>query len=1060
MVSSLPLTSPLAAWLTLEYYSWGTFALCLAGLSLVVVLLGVRSLAGLGRTRKWVAIGVRLGVIAMLLLILGGVRWQRQHKDLEVMFLRDVSQSAEQVEGHPGKTVQEGVVSYLNEVSKRPDKPVGDRVGVISFDNTAAIDALPNTALALGSGAIREPGSGTDVAAAIQLALATMNRDAMHRMVLLWDGNATAGDVDGAAAQATAQGVPIDVVPLAYNVRREVTIDSLVAPTWRRENEPFSIDVFLKNTNDVPVTGTLTVRHQGEPMDLDPYAPGEQTTRKVTLTAGNATNPSTNKQTVQISALKSGGVHKFRATFDPDPIAGEAGNPILADTLGQNNAAEAFTFVRGKGKILYVDNVADGAGNMLADALGREDIAIEKADHITPDQFPADLVKLQDYDAVLLANVPRGAGGLNDDQQRLLASYVHDMGGGLVMIGGPDAFGAGGWQGSRLEEVLPVDMDIPAKRNVGKGALVVIVHSCEFPNGNYWGEQCAIKAAETLSAQDEVGIITYGWQGGASGWDYPLAPKGDGTQVFAAIKGMQVGDMPSFDDSMDVALNGGKPGVKGLKDSDARQKHVIIISDGDPQVPNPQLVAAYQAAKVSVSTVSVYPHTQAPNQLPPNMKYIADNLKGKAYGPVNTNFNTLPQIFIKEATIVRRSLIHEEAAGFAVKQAPSNSDMVKGLDFGAPLYGMVLTSLKKSPQVESPLVAGKENDPVLAHWQTGLGRAAVFTPDAHNKWSAGYVGSEQFGKFWAQVVRSVARPPMSGDFDVQTTHVDGKGRITVEALNRDNAFLNFLNIRGNVLGPDGKSIDVRLVQTAPGVYTGEFDAPRQGTYAVGLRYGGNNAAGTLRSGLVVNDSPELRALRSNETILQQIADRTGGRVLPAFDASAADVFTRLGVKQTASPLPVWDLLLPFLLALLILDVAIRRIAWDWNSTKRLAAAGANYVRRYTQTTRKVETPNLFDALKQSRETATERTLEAAATVAPAKPDPTRKFEARPSAAGAADGDIADVIGGATNKPIPSAPKKIDPKGLQGDAGGGMGSLLEAKRRAREKMDRKETGEER
>ncbi len=89
----------------------------------------------------------------------------------------------------------------------------------------------------------------------------------------------------------------------------------------------------------------------------------------------------------------------------------------------------------------------------------------------------------------------------------------------------------------------------------------------------------------------------------------------------------------------------------------------------------------------------------------------------------------------------------------------------------------------------------------------------------------------------------------------------------------------------------------------------------------------------------MNDSPELRSLRSNETILRQVADRTGGRILPAFDATAADVFTRVGVKRAASPLPVWDLLLPFLLGLLLLDVAIRSIAWDLASMKRMAMAG-------------------------------------------------------------------------------------------------------------------------
>src|SRR5690606_16570665 len=128
---------------------------------------------------------------------------------------------------------------------------------------------------------------------------------------------------------------------------------------------------------------------------------------------------------------------------------------------------------------------------------------------------------------------------LSERQQELLTSYVHDMGGGLLMIGGPNAFGAGGWQGSKLEEILPVDMDIPAQRQIAKGALVLIMHSCEMPNGNYWGEQCAIKAVEALSNRDEIGVLSYDWgRAGPGGtqWDFPLQEKGDGPKVIAAIK--------------------------------------------------------------------------------------------------------------------------------------------------------------------------------------------------------------------------------------------------------------------------------------------------------------------------------------------------------------------------------------------------------------------------------------------------------------------------------------------------------------------------------------------
>ena len=67
-----------------------------------------------------------------------------------------------------------------------------------------------------------------------------------------------------------------------------------------------------------------------------------------------------------------------------------------------------------------------------------------------------------------------------------------------------------------------------------------------------------------------------------------------------------------------------------------------------------------------------------------------------------------------------------------------------------------------------------------------------------------------------------------------------------------------------------------------------------------------------------------------------IARRTGGRVLEPFNAENAELFARewtdvAGNKQvlfrSASPLPVWDILIPILLGLILIDVATRRIAW-------------------------------------------------------------------------------------------------------------------------------------
>jgi Ca-activated chloride channel family protein len=1080
MLGILYESSPLAfVWpLQMEFIAgWKVCLLFLAG-AIPIVALGIRSLSGLGPVRKWVATGVRLGVLMLALLIVAGVRWQKEHKDVEVMVLRDISESTNLVKNFPGpSSLQTALDNYLNELSTDPTKKPEDRIGVVSFHQDALIDALPSTKLALDSRAVRDPGRGTDPASAIQLGLASMSNNAMRRMLLVWDGNSTTGDLEAAIASASAQHVQIDVMPLRYDVNNEVLMERFVAPTWKRENEPFSLEIILRSTNVAEVTGKLSILHQGEPMDLDPATQEKDTVRSVTL------KPGLNRQTITVPGNLVGAVHQFRAIWEGDSSVSIAGSK-QGDTLSVNNVADAFTFVQGKGQILYVDNVRGGAGagDALPRALADEGITLMP---ITVDQFPQSLVELQQYDAVILANVARG--DLGEPRQEMLATYVHDMSGGLLMIGGEDSFGAGGWEGSKLEAVLPVDMDIPAQRQVGKGALALVMHACEMPTGigNFWGMQCALKASEALSEHDEVAVITFsqGMNGAKSIFDYPLSEKGDGSRVNAAIRRMSMGDMMSFDESIDLAING-NPTQKGLKDSNARHKHIIAISDGDPGAPKQALIDQCKRLKISISTVTVYPHAGMlgvrgkaaepdPNgekdnpNLPETMKDMARKTGGRAYGPVDKNPEQLPQIFIKEATVVRRSLIHENDAGIPLQMLDATDDLVKGLGSVPPLYGLVLTSKKKDPKVQMPIAAqtGKDGilDPVLAHWQTGLGRAAVFTGDAHNKWGAEWVKSTSYSKFWAQVVRGVARPPMSTDFDIQTTQSGGKGKIVVEAIDKENRFLNFLTFAGTVLGPDNKEIPVRLVQTAPGKYEAEFDTAIAGNYVVGMAYTDRDGkGGLLRSGIAMNTSPELRDLKSNDARLQEVAQRTGGRVIDAFDVPASQLFRREGLWKSASPLPVWDWLVPFLLGLIIIDVAVRRIAWDWHSTKRMFASAGAYVRSYT-TTRKVETRSTVDALAGIKQKAAEQSLKPAESAPPSvpRPDPKMKFEApRGPAAKAAQGDITSVVGGATDKPLPTAPKTVLPKGMPGAAGDHLGGLMAAKKRAQQQIKDKELGEDR
>ena len=148
------------------------------------------------------------------------------------------------------------------------------------------------------------------------------------------------------------------------------------------------------------------------------------------------------------------------------------------------------------------------------------------------------------------------------------------MGAGLIMLGGRDSFGAGGWMNTPVEKALPVDMQIKALKVQGIGAMALIMHASEIAEGNYWQKVVAKAAINALSSYDYAGLLH--WEG-QEAWLFTLRPIGSGrSSMLRAIDRMTPGDMPDFDPSLQMAMKG----LNGVKD--AMTKHIVVISDGDP----------------------------------------------------------------------------------------------------------------------------------------------------------------------------------------------------------------------------------------------------------------------------------------------------------------------------------------------------------------------------------------------------------------------------------------------------------------------------------------------
>jgi uncharacterized membrane protein len=985
------------------------FWLVLLLLILPALVLSRRSIGGLSARKAWVTFSIRAVVIFLLSIALAHPVWEKRGEGLTVSVLIDQSQSIPL----PMKSY---AVAFLEQAAEAKERDE-DRVAVISIAKDANITAMPDRYSRVS--AEGDPGdlSATNLAAGVRLALAIMPDDTANRIILASDGNETVDSVLEAAEIARANNIPIDVLPLEFEHTDEVIFERIITRARARRGQTVDVKLVLRSTAEV--SGTIRLSMNGEPLDLSgPDEPGRGL--RVTLPPG----PTVLSNTI---SLDEPGPQLFEASFDPDDPQ--------ADAIERNNSAVAVTFVGGAGKVLVIDDgVTESA--YLVQALKESDIAVEVR---PPDALLGGLVFLSGYDAVVLANVPRYA--FDDTQDRMLRAYVHDLGGGLIMLGGAQSFGAGGWIDSEVAKALPVKLNPPQTRQMPAGALALIMHSCEMAQGNFWGQKVAQSAIEALSRLDYAGIVEYNWGGGAGGiqgcsWAFPMQRLGDKKAALDATKTMVVGDMPSFAPSMQLAL-------QGLTGVSAAQRHAIIISDGDPSPPSAKLLQDYVDNSVTVTTVMVGGHGTPMDKA--RMKAVATKTGGEFYDVKNPK--QLPQIFIKEAQFVSRSLIQE---GDVFQPQVPNS-MLPGPAQGFPrvpsITGYVLTAVRDG-LAQTPILIPTEdgNDPLYAHWNYGLGKSIAYTSDLSTLWGGQWAGWARFRSFWEQSIRWAMRSASPTNMLVNTRVEGDRAIIDVEALDADAATLNFLRTSAVVLGPDASADPLTLQQVGPGRYRGEFPVDEAGAYLTNIAFetgaGDNVQRGNLQAAVTVPYPREFRAVKHNAALLEDLAARTGGRVLAADDPMLLDLFHREGLEVPLSPKPTWDLLAIIAASLLLLDVAARRLAID--PARVAALAGRAVGRRH-----EVSSGTVAAWKRTKAQVQAQRTPGAAAE---ARARRGVRFEADEQTQQQAIDVGGETDDAGADRPAPVRRKQAEAPPPDAEEGDYTSRLLAAKRRARGEGD--------
>jgi Ca-activated chloride channel homolog len=813
---------------------------------------------------RW-ALGLRCALLAVLLLSLTRPTIPRWADRLNVTFLLDESDSV-------SLAARESAYRFAAQ-SVAAMQP-GDQAGVVVFGEEAVVDQPLRPTSKIERPQAHVPGRGTNLAQALQLGLATAPPGQANRFVLLTDGRQNMGNAIAVAQAAKDAGADIYYVPAPLTFPQEVVVESMVLPQEVKFGEPFQAKVVA--WSQAEAQGRLSLYRNGEFL-------GSQVVRLA---------PGKNVYTYRQS-LEQSGIHVYQAALD-----------VEGDTIEENNRALGTLVVRGRPQVLLAEKDRTQA-QALAAALRSQhvDVTVVEADKI-----PKDMAGLQKYDGLVLSNV--SSLKMTKKQMETIRDYVREQGGGLIMLGGEESFGLGGYYRTPIEEALPVTMEVKQKIEIPSLAVVLSIDRSgsmamttdEKVTKLDIAKEAAHLVVDLLDERNEVGVMSWDTE---FIWDSPLKPARDKQSIHHAIATIKAG--------------GGTDGYPALKESyqvlfdrPALLKHVIFLSDGQMTRGDfAGLLRRMAKDKITVSTVAIGKDADVPL-----MVDVAKWGRGRFY--YTEDDSTIPRIFTLETQLASKASLVEQPFK-AVVASPAH-EAIQEIDWkeAPPLGGYVATSMKANADL---VLMTHQEDPLLATWRYGLGRSVAFTSDAKAKWGVLWVRWSGFNKFWSQVTRWALRTGTRSDTVATVSRTDNVGEVTVDAIDPKGEFINFLDSQVGVVAPDKTRTVIDLEQIGPGRYRGRFPAGQEGVYLVGMaQRRADQMVGSQLAGLVVPYGQEFRDLGVDESFLRELTELTGGGIL----AEPKDAFLQNRHKSRLS-VDIWPWLVGMVAVLLIPEIALRRI---------------------------------------------------------------------------------------------------------------------------------------
>jgi Mg-chelatase subunit ChlD len=740
------------------------------------------------------------------------------------------------------------------------EQPRGEK-GTVVFGRDAWIEqALGPEALSI------RPSSDVDrnqsnLEAGLRLAGTMLGGEDGGRIVLASDGNETIGDSVRAAAALRSRGLVVDVIPVEASAGGASALAAVDvrAPSRVRLGEPFEVAVTIAGR---PGARGIVELHRGD---------GTLSKREIALERERGVARF-------IETATSPGAHSYRA----HPGAG----------------AGALVWASGRSRILHVS--PEGRSGVLAEALERRGFDVVS---MPPSRVPETPAGLADFDAILFADVP--ARGFRASQLASIAGYVERAGGGFVMAGGASSFGPGGYAGTSLDAILPVDVrggGGPARESVG---VVLVIDKSGSMGVDEAGASkiraagaAAIAIERLLGPEDVLGAIAFDRE----------------PQTLLPLRRVGSGDLLSSSPIQSLGARGAtKAGdaiaeaCSWLEDVDVSRRLLLFVSDGQLEEEDfRRTVELLRGSGVTLSAIGIGADADRER-----LEALARAGGGEAvFVPVS---DASAELLASEAARLSRGWDVERETSIRPGQ---RHPIARGIDLGSlpRLPGYVPTSKRENA---ATILETERDEPILAAWQAGVGRTLALTSSNLASW-------DSFEQLWLQAVRWTARRSEEGALHPRAEISDRRVRVAVDAQGEDGWFRNGLEARARVRFPEGaKLLDISLEQTAPGRYEGGFDLDGPGPYLLraSAQAPGGDWEDSVPFGVWASGASELRSVGPHLPLLHEIARNGGGRVLERAEALA-------GRRKTRSAgLGIWPALTALAALVFLAHVARRTGAW-------------------------------------------------------------------------------------------------------------------------------------